>query len=592
MYNHLKSILSKPQASYLVNTFIIILLVLATILINLRMIRDGLNGLADLRWHITWIQHFSKQLAEGIWYPRWLAGTNFGYGSPTFVFYPPFVYYIASVIKLMGFNIEQTISIMFSLGIFFSGLTFYIYSYSKWGKLPAFVGSLFYMSSPVIVIYVNGGVLANLFALPLIPLGLYLTDKAIVEPKTRFFLALFWIILPLIHTPSLLLYSIAWFLYTLFFLLKHSWKIVVPIWISAALGLGVASIYLLPAIIEQSFVNINYPIISKKGFVYVIQFGELFQKGFSDVLFFQQIIAIAVMTIIGLICVKQNSTKVKETWCWVGAAIFVLLLMSNWSWLFWQSSSTLQKVQTSWRLAGLFYFAEAALCALVVSNILRFPLLFKNFSLIIIASIILMNGKFGYQQTRAHPTLHNPGRGKVFVREWIETALYNPYSDKLIDVPEYRPLLDNSIPLFYPRERYTDSGIPKEIALAQKQGKSPLPTPKIGQSRLKIISGKAEIKLEHWKSYDRQFKVTVLEPSTIRIRTYYYPAWHLYVNNKPYSFKKADDGTIELTLEPGFYNVELLYQKTPAFIAGITLSLLSLGVLVWLGIKSWGQSLF
>ncbi|MDJ0636402.1 MAG: hypothetical protein QNJ34_24710 [Xenococcaceae cyanobacterium MO_188.B29] len=78
---------------------IVILLVLATIIINSRMIRDGLNGMTDMRWHITWLQHFSKQLAEGILYPRWLAGTNYGYGSPTFVFYPPLVYYLGSLIN-------------------------------------------------------------------------------------------------------------------------------------------------------------------------------------------------------------------------------------------------------------------------------------------------------------------------------------------------------------------------------------------------------------------------------------------------------------------------------------------------------------
>jgi hypothetical protein len=62
-----------PFNPYLLEVGIVILLALATVVINLRMIRDGLNGMTDLRWHIPWIQHFSKQLAEGIGYPRWLA---------------------------------------------------------------------------------------------------------------------------------------------------------------------------------------------------------------------------------------------------------------------------------------------------------------------------------------------------------------------------------------------------------------------------------------------------------------------------------------------------------------------------------------
>jgi hypothetical protein len=55
---------------------IVILLVIATVVINLRMIRDGINGSVDLKWHATWIQHFTKQLTEGIWYPRWLSSSK------------------------------------------------------------------------------------------------------------------------------------------------------------------------------------------------------------------------------------------------------------------------------------------------------------------------------------------------------------------------------------------------------------------------------------------------------------------------------------------------------------------------------------
>ena len=80
IHNYFKS------KNYLFEILVIVIFLLATVIINLQMIRYGLNGLGDVRWHITWVQHFYQHLAEGIWYPRWLAGTNFGYGSPTFVF--------------------------------------------------------------------------------------------------------------------------------------------------------------------------------------------------------------------------------------------------------------------------------------------------------------------------------------------------------------------------------------------------------------------------------------------------------------------------------------------------------------------------
>lgn len=84
----------KKLTSLYIDIILIGFLICTTIVLNLVMIRDGLNGMTDMKWHITWLQHFYRELTEGIWYPRWLAGTNYGYGSPTFVFYPPLVYYL------------------------------------------------------------------------------------------------------------------------------------------------------------------------------------------------------------------------------------------------------------------------------------------------------------------------------------------------------------------------------------------------------------------------------------------------------------------------------------------------------------------
>jgi uncharacterized membrane protein len=116
----------------------ILLLALLAIIINQRMIRDGIIFESnDIKYHITWLQHFSKQISEGILYPRWLAGDNYGYGSPTFVFYPPLVYYVGSILKIFGLNVEQTITTLFSIAIFLAGFNFYICGRKRWGKIAS-----------------------------------------------------------------------------------------------------------------------------------------------------------------------------------------------------------------------------------------------------------------------------------------------------------------------------------------------------------------------------------------------------------------------------------------------------------------------
>ncbi|NJM86378.1 MAG: hypothetical protein HC847_03335 [Hydrococcus sp. RU_2_2] len=199
------------------------------------------------------MQHFSKQIAEGIWYPRWLAGTNYGYGSPDFVFYPPLVYYLGSFLRLSGLDIQKTIATLFLLASLGSGFSFYLYGRTKWGKITSYLGALAYMTSPYLVLNIyTRGALAEAFALIWIPLGLLLTDKAIAQPRWRVILAIFFGILALTHMPSLLVYLIFWLGYTLCFLLfRHSWKAVVTTLCSAIVGLGTISFLFTPCIVRK-----------------------------------------------------------------------------------------------------------------------------------------------------------------------------------------------------------------------------------------------------------------------------------------------------------------------------------------------------
>jgi hypothetical protein len=52
----------------------------------------------DASIHAQWLAEFNLSFRAGDWYPRWLSQANGGLGSPVFYFYPPFPYWICSVI--------------------------------------------------------------------------------------------------------------------------------------------------------------------------------------------------------------------------------------------------------------------------------------------------------------------------------------------------------------------------------------------------------------------------------------------------------------------------------------------------------------
>lgn len=556
----------------LLDGMIVLLLALATIAINLKMIRYGMNGLGDLLWHITWVQHFSQGIAEGIWYPRWLAGTNYGYGSPTFVFYPPLTYYIGSFLKLAGLNIEQTMATLFSLGVFGAGVNFYIYG-RKWGKVPALIGSLCYMTVPAIAHLLKGGGLAFLYAMTWIPLGMYLTERSLKKPKWTVALAVFWSIMALTHVPSLLLCTVVWLLYTVFMLLKRPGKNVLLTIASAGIGFAMVSFYLLPAILEQRFVNIAYQ-SGPGGDRFRESMFNLLTEGASN-MFVQQlssmILVIIVFTIIYLQFFRKHLLATKIAWSWLAFLTLLVFLMTDWSWPIWQTSSILQKVQSPVRLGSVFFFGQAALCTIIASRIFQLPVNYKGISiikflpLVIIVGVIFNNFSFGYQLHRKYPALHNPGNGKVENLERLKIALYDPYSDQLIDVPEYRPLL--------------------------KDGQA-VAAPLIGQPQVSVVNGQASIQVNQWDNYQRIINVNTKEKSTIKIRTYYFPAWHLYINNQAHAIDIANDGTMQVTLEPGTYELQLRYQWTKIFTVGVFVSIISVFTLLLLWTTNQKHQLF
>lgn len=537
------------------------------------MIRDGINTMPDMRWHVTWLQHFSSQLAEGIWYPRWIAGTNFGYGSPTFVFYPPLAYYLGSGLKALGLDTQQTIAGLFSLGLFGCGLNFYIYGRHKWGYIAALVGSFAFMTAPFLAhnIYFTAR-LAETFALLWIPLGLWLTDKALESSKWRVGVALFGAFFALSHVPSLLICFIFWSIYIGFKLLtKTPWKNIFWTVVSAFIGFGTVSLYLLPAILEQKYVNTAGLKAVLGGFRAnlvgtPLTLNPVFLTRIQSI-FFRELGLIVLFALISWVLHRRDPNKLKVLWGWLGFSSLAVLLMSYPSTPIWNASKTLQMVQFPWRMMGIFSFCLAAMCSQCVNGILSIrkknvvQMGLQGSLLLLVLGILFWDFHYSYTLSRGIPTLNNPGQGVLDKKEHIELALNDPYNDTLVDVRPYRPLINHG---------YAASD------------------PKIGQPLVLTAVGDASVDIQRWQSYERTFQATVETPAKLQIRTYFYPAWHVWVNGVEQPIKMASDGTIELSLAPGQYSIQLKYLWTSAFKLGMGLSVLSILILLGLSVKEYG----
>ncbi len=552
-------------------------LLICSIFITEYMFRNGIIFEShDIGPHLQWLTHFSKHLAEGILYPRWLADTNYGYGSPDFVFYPPGVYYIGSLIKLTGIDIQKTVALLFLLASLLAGFSCYVYGRNKWGKKVSLLAALAYMTSPYLVLNIyQRSALPETFAVALFPLGLFLTDQAFGNPKWRIGLALFFTVLSLTHVPSLLLYTIFWFLYVICFLLKYSWKAIVMTIGSGMAGLGIASFYLLPAVLEKNLVNVNSMRKVAGGFqgnlIWTpVSWATRFMRTTITDIFTYQLLTIIVLIIIIFFCCRQEPKKMKEAIIWLIFLGTLSFMMTYPSVKIWQSSRTLQMVQFPWRLMGMFSFGVIAMLAIATNRVLNSKSQLKLIFSLIVEVIFLANAGYSYNLSRTLSGFNNPGNLN-------KTALNPKYkSEDFFNVIKLA-LDEKEISKLQGRVEYlllTPEGIAAK--------------PLLDQPPISTVKGKALIEVDQWSSYNRIFSVSATEDTNLKIRTFYYPAWRLSVNDQPYPMIVSDDGTIELKLNPGDYKVRLFYSWTYPFLVGVIISIFSIIILVGYWYKfSW-----
>lgn len=123
-------------------------------------------------WHVHWFRlaGFAQSLSDGVWRPLWHADANAGYGPPTFLFYPPLIYYLAEVPLSLGASITQAWLGMYAVMMVVTVLGAYVL-FRRWVG-AAWAGGLalgFALSPPLALVLHQFHLLANTLALCLLP---------------------------------------------------------------------------------------------------------------------------------------------------------------------------------------------------------------------------------------------------------------------------------------------------------------------------------------------------------------------------------------------------------------------------------------
>lgn len=217
---------------------------------------DGVSGGYDSSTHVRYQHHFSQQFWNGDAYPRWLAESNKGLGSPIFLIQYPVPYFVTALLRPLtawpdlADREARELGVLMFLAVAAAGLAARFWMRGYVSSLAATIAALIYMASPYMLICMYArAAIGELCALALMPLALGLSDSMQVRKGAGYLLALVVALLLLSNVLIAMLFVPALFCYAMVSasqngvgVLENLRRLVLAL----VLAIGLACVYVLP----------------------------------------------------------------------------------------------------------------------------------------------------------------------------------------------------------------------------------------------------------------------------------------------------------------------------------------------------------
>lgn len=445
----------------------------------------------------SWATQFSSLFRAGVLYPRWLPQSFDNLGAPTFYYTPPLAYWLDALVSAASANLlpdRYRLSVSGVLLLSASGLAIHGWLKTVTSPRAALYGALAYMAAPYHLIdhYVRGAYseFAAYAVLPLVVLAV----RQVAE-RRRFgfvFLAMAYAALSLVHLPTALLVSLtALPMYVLY----RGWQLgevrqargfFVRCALGSVLGLGLAAIYLIPAVALQGWINSDHlwgheHFRIETWFILTLLLQDrLFEHHFMVIVAYAAlafgIAAVGVLTMVARTGVPQGWRSEAAFWAFV-CLVCLLFVAGAVPW-FWQLP-LVDSVQFPFRLMTVVEFA-----AITALSLAPWPGRSRIASaLFVVAVIVLVPAGLDL--------------GRLAWRQ-IEQTMTEP--DSVGDTEEF-------LPAGYGRNEY----LPEQLRVPTI---SCTPTPRVCRAVEEPFGG-------------LRIEVEGDAPATVVLRRFFFPAWRL-----------------------------------------------------------------
>lgn len=492
----------------------------------------------DMEFHLySWLEVLA-QWKQGIFYPRWAALAHFAYGEPRFVFYPPASWTLgAGLSAIFPWTVVSDIYIWIALAL--SGASMFTLA-RRWvdqellGRKDALFVSVFYAVNPyhLVIVYWRSA-FAELLASCLVPLLLLFVLKAVdacedTNLRGRAIIPLGLVLAAawLTNAPAAVMihYSLA-LLVVYFAWRRRSVGILVVGICAVALGAGLASFYLLPAIYEQRWIDIAQAVSAGSrpldNFLF-IHTTDADHDAFNRIISWVAVLEIAVVAASAWASDLWRKNQ-REIWnALLGWAIACSVLMFPATGLIWKILPKLQFMQFPWRWL---------LCLSMI------------FSVFVTAASIT-----------AGP------------RRWLLRGAVCGMSILLIFAAWHRlqaPWWDNAADLREMQDNMATSAGYEGTDEYTPVGADPASIDK--DARVVAVQGPAHaaIRVQRWDAESRLFTADMSAPDQLAICLFRYPAWRVELNGRVVETgAKAETGQMLVPVEAGMNRVQVSFVRT------------------------------
>ena len=538
---------------------------IAALLVALPLILHGDSCGDDFEFHIFNWMEVGSQWKQGVLLPHWEFTSAWNSGEPRFVFYPPISWALGALLGMILPWAATSITLIW-LALTACALTMYKLAREWTNEGVALIAACLYMVHPYMMFtFYQRSAYAELIAAAWMPLLLLavlrerVTIAGIAVP-----VALLW----LTNDPAAVMGC-----YTLALLgaLRVAWvyastrRIAIAlhdagrIAVGTALGMALAAFTLLPAVVEQHWVQIRMIMIEGVRVQDNFLFDHSISANHRAVVRTPSITSVWLLALIaffGLIALlvemrrKRDSLRMFAVVSSLATAAVLGFLLTSVSLPVWTYAPELKYLQFPWRFNAVLGAIAAALLVLALSRIkLWFPLAVT----VALAASLLISMR-GYKQ----------------YRQWCNRG--NDVASLASD--------------FYHGTRYdeTDSYLPvgaDHFAMAHANPESwvaaqPGDTAPQNAPHRYSIAPKDRL----------HFAVTSSNPAYFVINLRDYPAWRIAVNGVAVTdHPHRADGLIVVPIQQGAAQIDIADAVTWDRIAGWPLSALALGILIALEIR-------